>query len=83
MEGDKMNFSNVLNFIAENNIEPEQVFNLVEKIKNTDLGKEENIRDIVHEVAKISKREVSKAKEDEIVKKVMQNGINEDLLNMF
>lgn len=78
-----MNFSNVLNFIAENNIEPEQVFNLVEKIKNTDLGKEENIRDIVHEVAKISKREVSKAKEDEIVKKVMQNGINEDLLNMF
>lgn len=78
-----MNFSNVLNFIAENNIEPEQVFNLVEKIKNTDLGKEENIKDIVHEVAKISKREVSKAKEDEIVKKVMQNGINEDLLNMF
>ena len=38
---------------------------------------------IVHEVAKISNREVSKAKEDAIVKKVMQNGINEDLLNMF
>ena len=78
-----MNFSNVLNFIAENNIEPEQVFNLVEKIKSTDLSKEQNIRDIVHEVAKISNREVSKAKEEEIVKKVMQNGINEDLLNIF
>jgi len=78
-----MNFNNVLNFIAENNIEPEQVFNLVEKIKTTDLSKEDNIRDIVHEVAKISNRQVSKQKEDEIVKKVIQNGINEDLLNMF
>ena len=83
MEGEKMNFNNILNFIAENNIEPEQVFNIVEKIKRTDLSKEENIRDIVHEVAKISNREVSKAKEDDIVRKVMQNGINEDLLNMF
>ena len=32
-----MNFTNILNFIAENNIEPEQVFNLVEKIKRTNL----------------------------------------------
>lgn len=78
-----MNFNNVLNFIAENNIEPEQVFNLVEKIKKTNLNDENNIRDIIHEVAKISNRPVSKQKEDEIVKKVMQNGINEDLLNMF
>lgn len=78
-----MNFTNILNFIAENNIEPEQVFNLVEKIKRTNLSDENNIRDIIHEVAKISNREVSKQKEDEIVKKVMQNGINEDLLNMF
>ena len=32
-----MNFNKILNFIAENNIEPEQVFNLVEKVKRTDL----------------------------------------------
>ena len=74
-----MNFNRILNFIAENNIEPEQVFNLVEKVKRTDLSNE----NIIHEVSKITNRPVNKAKEDEIVKKVVENGINEDLLNMF
>lgn len=83
MEGDKMNFNKILNFIAENNIEPEQVFNLVEKVKKTDLNDEANIRDVIQEVSKLTNKPVSKAKEDEIVKKVFQNGINEDLLNMF
>ena len=78
-----MHFNNILNFIAENNIEPEQVFNLVEKVKRTDLGDERNIRDIIHEVSKLTNRPVSKEKEDEIVRKVVENGINEDLLNMF
>lgn len=78
-----MNFGNILNFIAENNIEPEQVFNLVEKVKTMDLNNESNIREIIHEVSSLTKRSVSKAKEDEIVNKVMQNGISEDLLNMF
>ena len=78
-----MNFNRILNFIAENNIEPEQVFNLVEKVKKTDLSNENNIRDIIHEVSKITNKPVSKAKEDEIVRKVVENGINEDLLNMF
>lgn len=78
-----MNFGNILNFIAENNIEPEQVFNLVEKVKTMDLNNESNIREIVHEVSSLTKRSVSKSKEDEIVNKVMQNGISEDLLNMF
>ncbi len=78
-----MHFNNILNFIAENNIEPEQVFNLVEKVKRTDLSDERNIRDIIHEVSKLTNRPVSKEKEDEIVRKVVENGINEDLLNMF
>jgi len=78
-----MNFNRILNFIAENNIEPEQVFNLVEKVKKTDLSNENNIRGIIHEVSKITNKPVSKAKEDEIVRKVVENGINEDLLNMF
>lgn len=78
-----MNFGNILNFIAENNIEPEQVFNLVEKVKTMDLNNESNIREIIHEVSSLTKRSVSKSKEDEIVNKVMQNGISEDLLNMF
>lgn len=78
-----MNFGNILNFIAENNIEPEQVFALVEKIKNTDLSDEKNIRDVIHEVSLISGKSIDKSKEDLLVKKIMQNGINEDLLNLL
>ncbi|MCI5938993.1 MAG: stage VI sporulation protein F [Bacilli bacterium] len=78
-----MNFGNILNFIAENNIEPEQVFALVEKIKNTDLSDEKNIRDIIHDVSLISGKSIDKSKEDILVKKIMQNGINEDLLNLL
>ena len=78
-----MNFGNSLNFIAENNIEPEQVFALVEKIKNTDLSDEKNIRDIIHDVSLISGKSIDKSKEDILVKKIMQNGINEDLLNLL
>ena len=32
-----MNINNVMNFIAENNLSPEAVFELVEKVKNMDL----------------------------------------------
>ncbi len=78
-----MNFNNILNFISQNNIEPEQVFNLVEKVKTMNLSDEKNIREIIKEVSAITSKPVSKEKEDEIVTKVMKNGINEDLFNMF
>lgn len=83
MEGDIMNFNNILNFITQNNIEPEAIFNLVEKVKKTDLSKESNIREIIKEVCLITNKQISKKREDEIVKQVMENGINEDLLNLL
>ncbi len=78
-----MNFSKLFNMIAENNIEPEKVFALVEKIKNTDLNDEQNLRSIIQEASIIAGKEVDKLKEDLLVKKIMQDGINEDLLNMI
>ena len=78
-----MNFNRVLNFIAENNIEPEQVFNLVEKVKKMNLNDENNIREIIHEVSSLTKKPISIAKENELVKIIQKNGINEDLLNMI
>ena len=58
-----MNFNRVLNFIAENNIEPEQVFNLVEKVKKMNLNDENNIREVIHEVSALTNKPISKAKE--------------------
>ncbi len=78
-----MNIGKVLNLIAENNIDPEKVFALVEKIKNTDLKNETNLRMIIREASEIAGKEIDQFKEDRLVKKIMQDGINEDLLDMI
>ena len=78
-----MNFMNILGAIAENDISPEKVFELVTKIQNMDLDDENNIRIIIREAAVIAGKKIDKLKEDAIVKKIKQNGINEDLLSML
>ena len=78
-----MNFMNLLDVIASNDVSPEKVFDLVQKIQNTDLDNEENLRSIIREVALVAGKNIDKLKEDSIVRKIKQNGINEDLFNML
>lgn len=78
-----MNFGKVFNLISENNINPEDVFKLVEKVKSMNLKSESNIRSVIHEVSKIAKKEISKEKEDNLVKKILADGLNDDLINMI
>lgn len=78
-----MNFMNLLDVIASNDVSPEKVFDLVQKIQNTDLDNEENLRSIIREVALLAGKNIDKLKEDSIVRKIKQNGINEDLFNML
>ena len=42
-----MNFGKIMDLISENNINPEDVIRLVEKVKNSDLSDEHNVRSIV------------------------------------
>lgn len=78
-----MNFMNILSVIADNDVSPEKVFELVEKIQNLDLDDEENLRLVIREAGIIAGKNIDKLKEDAIVKKIKQNGINEDLLSML
>lgn len=78
-----MNFMNILSVIADNDVSPEKVFELVEKIQNLDLDDEENLRLVIREAGMIAGKNIDKLKEDAIVKKIKQNGINEDLLSML
>lgn len=77
------NLGNVLNLIAQNNIDPEKVFALVEKIKNTDLKNEDNLRSIIRETADIAGKPLDRVKEDILVKKILADGVNEDLFNLL
>lgn len=78
-----MNFNKALQFITENNIQPEAVFELVEKVKNMDLSNEENIRNVIKDVSKLAGKPIDKAQEDNIVREIMKNGVNDNLFNML
>lgn len=71
----------VLNFISENNIQPEALFSLVEKVQTMDLTDEQSIRKVIHEVSILANRPVDKNQENKIVNEIMKNGINDNLFN--
>lgn len=73
----------VLNFIAENNIEPSSVFELVEKVQTMDLSNDQSIRKVVRDVSKLANRTISPQQENQIVQEIMKNGINDNLFNMI
>lgn len=78
-----MNFNKALQFITDNNIQPDAVFELVEKVKNMDLTNEQNIRSVIRDVSKLAGKPIDKAQEDNIVREIMKNGVNDNLFNML
>ena len=78
-----MNIGKIFDLIAKNNINPDDVFSLVEKIKTADLDDEATLRSIIKEASQISGRKVDPLQEDVIVKKIKRDGITEELLNEF
>lgn len=71
----------VFNFIAENNISPADVFELVEKVRSMDLNNEQNIRLVIRDVAKLANKPLDLNKENQIVREIKQNGVTENLFN--
>lgn len=69
--------------MTQNNINPEQVFALVERIKNSDLKDETNLREIIEEVSKIAGKKLDKQKEEQLIKKLVNEGVDEDLFEML
>lgn len=78
-----MNINNIMNFVSENNISPEAVFELVEKVRLMDLSDEQSIRKVIRDVAKLANKPIDKAQENKIVREIMANGINDNLFNLI
>lgn len=78
-----MNFGKVLDYISENNINPDDIFLLVEKVKNSNLKDEKTVRAIIKEASVLAKKEIDPLKEDALVKRILNDGISEDLLNLI
>lgn len=78
-----MNLNKVMNFISENNIQPEAVFALVEKVRFMDLNDESSIRGVIKDVSKLAGKTLDKEEENRLVKEIMHNGVNESMFDTF
>lgn len=78
-----MNIGKVFQMIAQNNINPEDVFLLVERIKSTNLKDETNLREIIHAASRIAGKKLDRQQEDALVKRIMRDGVQEDIFSML
>lgn len=78
-----MNLGKIFSLIAENNVDPEQVFAIVEKVKNSDLKDEKVIRKLIKEISIVANKKIDQQQEDQLVKKIMSDGVSEDLFSMI
>lgn len=78
-----MNLNKVMNFISENNIQPDAVFALVEKVRYMDLNDEASIRQVIKDVSVLAGKNLDKTEENKLVRDIMTNGVNENIFNSF
>ncbi|MCR6110643.1 stage VI sporulation protein F [Bacillus sp. A301a_S52] len=68
------------------NVKHQDLFQLAQSVNKTDLSNEQNVRQLIHQVAKLANASVSKEKEDELVKAITSNKVPMDfgsLAKMF
>ena len=58
-------------------------FSSYEGINTFDLSNEENIRNVIRDVSKLAGKPIDRAQEDNIVREIMKNGVNDNLFNML
>ncbi len=78
-----MNIGKIWDFIAQKNIEPQDILELVEEVKKIDTTDEENLRRIVRKVALLAKKNISIEQENKLIAKIQTDGIDFSLLEYF
>ena len=61
------------NIEAKTNIKKEDILKLANSIQNKNLNDENNLRQLIKDVSKMANKEISKDKEDQLVKMVKGN----------
>lgn len=59
------------------------ILNLAAKLQQSDLKNEATLREVIHELGKMTGKEVSKDKEDKIIKAVVNDKVPKDINGMF
>ena len=78
-----MNLSRIWDFIAEKNIEPQDILELVEEVNKVDTSDEENLRRIIKKVSILARKNISLEQENKLIAKIQTDGIDFSLLEYF
>lgn len=65
------------------NVGKETILNLAAKLQKSDLKNEATLREVIQELGKMTGKEVSKDKEDKIIKAVVDDKVPKDISGMF
>ena len=65
------------------NINKDTILKLANKLQKNDMNNEESIRDIIHDIGNLTGKEVSKEKEDKIIKAIKSNKVPKNLDKMI
>ena len=61
------------------NVNKETILELAKKLQQNNLKDEGALRDVIHELSKMTGKEVSKEKEDKIIKAVVEDKVPKDI----
>lgn len=78
-----MNLGRIWNFIAEKNIEPQDILDLVEEVKKIDTSDVENLRKIIRKVGILAKKDLTIEQENKLIAKIQTDGIDFSILEYF
>ena len=65
------------------NVNKETILNLAQKLQQNDLKNEGTLREVIHELSKMTGREVSKEKEDKIIEAVVNDKVPNNIDKMI
>lgn len=69
-------FKNIFDEINKKvNIDKNKIFEIADSIKNADLSNEVVLRKLIRDIARLANKEVTKELEDNLVKKIKNEGV--------
>ena len=75
---------NLFNKIEEKtSINKETILNLANKLQQNNLKDEKTIREVINDISKLTGKEVSKEKEDKIIKTIINDKVTKNVYKLF
>lgn len=65
------------------NINKETILNLANKLQNNNMKDESTLREVIQDISKLTGKEVTKEKEDKIIKAIVNDQIPNNIDKMF